>query len=52
MHDLLIRNALLLDGLGSAPVGGDLGVSQGIISAVGKNLKDLQKKPSMQTAWR
>ena len=36
MHDLLIRNALLLDGLGSAPVRGDLGVTQGRISAVGE----------------
>ncbi|HEY5896536.1 MAG TPA: hypothetical protein VIV54_03170 [Burkholderiales bacterium] len=26
MHDLLIRNALLLDGLGSPPVHGDLAV--------------------------
>src|SRR5258706_9949659 len=36
MHDLVIRNALLLDGIGSAPVRGDLGVTQGRISAVGK----------------
>src|SRR5258707_832496 len=36
MHDLVIRNALLLDGLGSAPVRGDLGVAQGQISFVGK----------------
>ena len=36
MHDLLIRNALLLDGLGSAPVRGDLAVSAGRITAVGK----------------
>src|SRR5476649_2210159 len=36
MHDLIIRNALLLDGLGSAPVHGDLGVTQGRISALGK----------------
>src|SRR5262250_1025365 len=36
MHDLLIRNALLLDGLGSAPVTGDLGVSNGKIVEVGK----------------
>ena len=36
MHDLVIRNALLLDGLGSAPVRGDLGVTQGRISAVGE----------------
>ena len=36
MQDLLIRNALLLDGLGSTPVRGDLGVTQGRISAVGE----------------
>src|SRR6185436_9518212 len=36
MHDLVIRNALLLDGLGSAPVRGDLAVDQGKISLVGK----------------
>jgi N-acyl-D-aspartate/D-glutamate deacylase len=36
MHDLLIRNALLLDGLGSVPVRGDLGVTQGRISAIGE----------------
>ena len=35
MHDLLIRNALLLDGLGSAPKRGDLAVSAGKIAAVG-----------------
>jgi N-acyl-D-amino-acid deacylase len=36
MRDLVIRNALLLDGLGSAPVHGDLGVSGGRIVEVGK----------------
>ena len=36
MHDLLIRNALLLDGLGSAPQRGDLAVKDGRIAAVGK----------------
>ena len=35
MHDLLIRNALLLDGLGSPPTRGDLAVSDGKIKAVG-----------------
>jgi N-acyl-D-aspartate/D-glutamate deacylase len=43
MHDLVIRNALLLDGLGSAPVRGDLGVTQGRISAVGE-LRDGSKE--------
>ena len=36
MHDLVIRNALLVDGLGSQPGRGDLAVSDGIIQAVGK----------------
>ena len=36
MHDLVIRNALLLDGLGSAPVHGDLAVSDGKIVSVGE----------------
>src|SRR5215510_12739447 len=36
MHDLVIRNALLLDGLGSAPARGDLGISRGIIVETGK----------------
>ena len=36
MLDLLIRNALLLDGLGSAPQRGDLAVRDGKIAAVGK----------------
>jgi hypothetical protein len=39
MHDLLIRNALLLDGTGSAPVRGDLAVTQDRISGVGE-IKD------------
>ena len=36
MNDLLIRNALLVDGTGSAPVHGDLGVSEGKIVEIGK----------------
>src|SRR5262245_31581902 len=35
MHDLVIRNALLLDGLGSAPVVGDLAASGGQIVEIG-----------------
>jgi len=38
MHDLLIRNALLLDGLGAAPVHGDLAVKDGRIAALGRDL--------------
>jgi N-acyl-D-aspartate/D-glutamate deacylase len=35
VHDLVIRNALLVDGLGSPPVRGDLAVSKGRIVSVG-----------------
>jgi N-acyl-D-aspartate/D-glutamate deacylase len=38
MHDFTIRNALLLDGLGSAPAVGDLAVAEGKIAGIGKNL--------------
>src|SRR5271156_6314189 len=38
MHDLIIRNALLLDGLGSAPGVGDLAVTEEKITGIGKNL--------------
>ena len=36
MNDVVIRNALLLDGLGSAPVHGNLAVKDGLISEIGK----------------
>ena len=35
MHDLVIRNALLLDGLGSPPAHGDIAISGASIAAVG-----------------
>jgi N-acyl-D-amino-acid deacylase len=38
MHDLLIRNALLLDGLGAEPLRGDLAVRDGRIAALGAAL--------------
>ena len=38
MNDVVIRNALLLDGLGSKPIYGDLAVKDGKISEVGKSL--------------
>jgi N-acyl-D-aspartate/D-glutamate deacylase len=44
MHDLVIRNALLLDGLGSAPRSGDLAVTREKITGIGENLG-----PSSQT---
>ncbi len=36
MHDLVIRNALLVDGLGSPPRHGDLAVTDGRIAEMGK----------------
>src|SRR5713101_4451815 len=36
MHDLVIRNALLVDGLGSPPKRGDLAVSRGRIEELGR----------------
>jgi len=36
MHDLLIRNALILDGSGLAPTQGDLGISDGKILEIGR----------------
>src|SRR5262245_7177266 len=38
MHDLVIRNAVLLDGLGSAPFTGDLAVRDGKIQEIGGNV--------------
>jgi len=40
MHDLVIRNALLLDGLGSSPTRGDLAVTDGKIVAVQGKAKE------------
>ncbi len=44
MHDLVIRNALLLDGMGSPPVQGDLAVSNGRISLIEKEIGDPSKE--------
>ncbi len=44
MHDLLIRNALILDGLGAAPFHGDLAVTKGKIEEIGK-----VKSPARET---
>ena len=35
MHDLVIRGALLVDGLGSTPKRGDLAVKDGRIAEIG-----------------
>ena len=36
MHDLIIRNAQILDGSGADPVAGDVAVSAGRITEVGR----------------
>jgi N-acyl-D-aspartate/D-glutamate deacylase len=38
MHDLVIRNALILDGLGGKPFRGDLAVAGGAIAEIGASL--------------
>ena len=38
MHDLLVRDALLVDGTGAPAVSGDLAVSDGRIAAMGRDL--------------
>ncbi|HEX9182484.1 MAG TPA: amidohydrolase family protein [Burkholderiales bacterium] len=38
MHDLVIRNALILDGLGGKPFRGDLAVAGGAIAGIGTSL--------------
>ena len=43
MHDLLIRNAALYDGLGSASAVGDLAISSGRIAAIGHSLGEARE---------
>jgi N-acyl-D-aspartate/D-glutamate deacylase len=43
MHDFVIRNALLLDGRGSAPAHGDLALKDGRIAAIGRDLGPARK---------
>ncbi len=38
MHDLLIKNAMIVDGLGGAPLAGALAVRDGRIAAIGRDL--------------
>ncbi|MGD9946203.1 MAG: amidohydrolase family protein [Burkholderiaceae bacterium] len=38
MHDTVIKDAVIVDGTGSAPVNGDLAISQGKIVAIGSDL--------------
>ncbi len=42
MNEVVIRNALLLDGLGSTPIHGDLAVADGKIAEIGKSLSGKQ----------
>src|SRR5512147_863692 len=38
MHDLLVKNAQIYDGLGNAPQSGELAVKDGRIQAIGRDL--------------
>lgn len=40
MHDLVIRDALILDGKGGEPFRGDLAVDDGVISAIGTDVEN------------
>jgi N-acyl-D-aspartate/D-glutamate deacylase len=42
MHDLVIRNALILDGLGGKPYRGDLAVAGGAVAGIGAGLSGRQ----------
>ncbi|MDW8467785.1 MAG: amidohydrolase family protein [Burkholderiales bacterium] len=43
MHDLVIRNALVLDGTGAAPVHADVAVAGGRIAAIGRALGEARE---------
>lgn len=43
MHDLIIRNAVIIDGLGNPATEGDLAVKDGRIAAIGNNLGEAQE---------
>ncbi|HIN42380.1 MAG TPA: hypothetical protein EYN43_04305, partial [Gammaproteobacteria bacterium] len=36
MHDLVIRNAIVVDGLGNDPVDADVAISNGRVTAIGQ----------------
>lgn len=40
MYDIVIKNGMLIDGTGSAPVAGDLAIKDGKIAAVGGSITD------------
>jgi len=40
MYDLIIRNGTLIDGTGSEPYSADIGIRNGKIQSIGKNLND------------
>ena len=39
-HDLIIRNGLVYDGTGDAPVETDIAIDNGVISMLGKILRE------------
>ena len=51
MHDLLIKNARIYDGLGSPPQAGDLAVKDGRVAAIG-GISARRARPSTPADWR
>jgi N-acyl-D-amino-acid deacylase len=49
MHDLVIKNALILDGTGAAPAVGWLAVADGRIAAVGTGPESRDPAPARET---
>lgn len=51
MLDLLIQNGLIFDGLGSAPMRGDIGIEKGKIVAIASSLPPMLIKLSMRPVY-
>lgn len=49
-HDLVIRNAAIVDGTGAPIRHGDVAVTDGVITEVAKSISDGAPKKSMLTA--
>ena len=52
MHDLVVKDALIYDGLGGAPMHGAVAVKDGRIASGGRGCRCWREMLSMQTAWR
>ena len=51
MHDLVIRNGLVVDGTGAVPFGADVAVDAGRISAIGSEIGAGRKEIDAQGRW-